>query len=389
MWRTGGIILGLAFLTLFVGGGGRHGIGLVLKPMAEALDWDRTVLGAIVAVFMLVTAVTMAVVGKLVDRFSPQWVLTGGFLISAIGIGGMTFAEAPWQALLLYGVIFAIGNGAVSITPVGVMLSRKFGKRAGFANAIAISGMGLGQLVILSGLSLVLVEAGWREVFIWLGLINLAAAPLLFVGLRRAGHATDTLSQPEVTGMSPRAAIRTRAFWLLIAVYGVCGFQDFFVSVHVVAFALDQGIAPLLAGNLLAFMGLAGLVGVLATGRWSDRSGPVWPTVACFIIRILIFALIATTKSPSAIAIFALAYGLTYWATAPLTVIFVRDIFGSKNLGLLTGLITMGHHAAGGLGALMGAAFFDTDGNYQSAFLLMFALSIVGSVFTLCIPRAR
>jgi MFS family permease len=300
MWRTGGIILGLAFLTLFVGGGRRHGIGLVLKPMAKSLDWDQTVLDAIVAVFILVTAVTMAVVGKLVDRFSPQWVLTGGFLISAIGIGGMTFAEPPWQAFLLYGVIFAIGNGAVSITPIGVMLSRKFGQRAGFANAIAISGMGLGQLVISSGLSFALVVAGRREVFVWLGLINLAAAPLLFLGLQRAGHAADTIDQTEATGPSARAATRARSFWLLITVYGVCGFQDFFVSVHVVAFALDRGIAPLLAGNLLAFMGLAGLVGVLATERWSDRSGPVGPTVVCFITRILILALITATKSPSA-----------------------------------------------------------------------------------------
>lgn len=384
MWRAGALALALAFLTLFVGGGGRNGIGLVLKPMAESLSWDRTTLGAVIGVFMATTAVTMAVVGRLVDRFSPGWVLSGGFVISALGVGCMSFVEAPWQAFLLYGVVFAIGNGAVSITPVGVMLTRRFGGDAGIANAIAIAGMGLGQLLILSGLSVVLVEAGWRDVFLWLGAINLCAAPFLLLAIREdrpreAGKAAVT------DGMSLAEAARSRGFWVLMAVYAICGFQDFFVSSHVVAFALDQGAGTLFAGNLLAFMGLAGLVGVLAAGRWSDMSGPVWPTLACFLLRIAIFALILITDSIWAVALFAIAFGVTFWATAPLTVIFVRDRFGGKHLGLLSGLVTMTHHLAGGLGALVGAIFFDAEGSYASAFWLMLALSLAAASLTLAL----
>ena len=67
MWRIGGLALVVGFMTLFIGGGARHGIGLVLKPMAESLDWDRTLLGAVIAVFMVTTALTMVVVGRLSD----------------------------------------------------------------------------------------------------------------------------------------------------------------------------------------------------------------------------------------------------------------------------------------------------------------------------------
>jgi hypothetical protein len=134
----------------------------------------------------------------------------------------------------------------------------------------------------------------------------------------------------------------------LLAFYAICGFQDFFVSVHVVAYALDQGLPALFAGSLLAFMGLAGLFGVLLAGSWSDRAGPVWPTLGCFVLRIGIFALILIDQSPLAVAIFALGYGTTYWVTAPLTVIFVRDLFGGRNLGLISGTVTMTHHIAGG-----------------------------------------
>ncbi len=387
----GAAVLALAFLVLFVGGGGRHAIGLVLKPMAEALIWDRTFVGVLIAVFMVTTSLTMVAVGRLADRGSPVWILVAGMAISAAGVGGMAVVETPWQALLCYGVVFAVGNGAVSITPVGVMLTRQFGGRAGLANSIAIAGMGLGQLAILSGLSVVMAEAGWRQVFLWLAVINLAAAPILLLGLnrRRTAAPPPDATAASIVGDGLVAAARTRRFWILLGAYAICGLQDFFVSAHVVAFALDQGIGPLFAGNLLAFMGLAGLVGVLLTGLWSDRAGPAWPTAACFALRLAIFGLILATDAPAAIAVFAMAYGVTYWVTAPLTVLFVRDLFGARNLGMLSGVVTMTHHIAGGLGALAGARLFDRDGDYGAAFLLMAVCSIGGAALALALHRHR
>jgi len=44
-----------------------------------------------------------------------------------------------------------------------------------------------------------------------------------------------------VPGLDLREAARTRQFWLLMAVYGICGFDDFFVATHVVAFARGRG----------------------------------------------------------------------------------------------------------------------------------------------------
>ena len=101
---------------------------------------------------MIATACMMVAVGRLADRSPPAWILGGGFIVSAISIGLMGLATAPRQVFMLYGVIFAAGNGAVSITPVGGMITRRFGVNAGLANAVAISGMGLGQLAFLSGL---------------------------------------------------------------------------------------------------------------------------------------------------------------------------------------------------------------------------------------------
>ena len=374
-------ILSVGFLVLFVGGGSRFAIGLTLKPMAEDLGWTRSTLGLAVAVFLIVSATCMFFSGRLIDRFSARAVLGGGLLVGAIGIGAMYLVAAPWQAFVLYGGIFAIGNGIASITPVSVMVSRRFPGRIGLANALATTGIGIGQLIIIASLAAVLVDIGWRSVFLWLGLANLVLVPVVIMAI--AGRDAPTAASPApITGDGLATAARTRRFWLLIAVYAICGFQDFFVATHVVAFAQDRGVDALFAGNLLAFMGLTGVLGVLAAGLWNDRSGPVWATLACFLLRIAVFSLIIVNQDTLSVAAFALLFGITFWMTAPLTVIFARDAFGMKHLGTVSGIIVMVHHMCGGIGAYVGAALFDASGSYDTAFVLMLVLSIVAAVCT-------
>ncbi len=373
--RSGFAIVAIGFIILFVTGGSRHAIGLVLKPMAEEFGWERSALGGAVALFLFVSALCMFFAGHLADRVSLKTILGGGLFVSAIGIGLMSVVSEPWHAFVFYGVAFAIGNGVASITPVGVMISRHFPDKVGMANSIAISGMGLGQLIIIAALAFVLISLGWRSVFVWLGLVNLALVPFILCAVagKSAGSSTD---KPILAGTSIRHAFKTKHLWMLLAIYGLCGFQDFFASTHVVAFALDQDMAPLLAGNLLGVMGLAGLVGVIAAGAWSDRFTPVGATIICFVVRTVIFAMVLISKDPVAVTAFAILYGFTYWITAPLTVVFVRDAFGMKNLGALSGFVTMVHHMCGGIGAWAGARMFDTDGNYDGPFAIMLGCSV-------------
>ncbi len=382
-------MLTAGFLVLFVGGGARFAIGLTLKPMVDEFGWDRSQLGMAVAVFQIVSAATLYVAGTLADRFSLRLVLGGGLVASGIAIGLMNFVAEPWHAVALYGVFFAIGNGAASLTPVGVMVTRAFPEKTGFANAVVFSGMGVGQLVMIAALAAVLVTIGWRSVFIWLGAAHMLLLPLVLAAIPGEPDAKTRAATPARTGLSVAEAAHTRRFWLLLLVYAVCGFGDFFVSTHVVAFAQDRGINALLAGNLLALMGLTGLLGVIAAGYWSDRAGPVWPAALCFLARAVVFALVMVDQSPLSVTIFALVFGLTFLITAPLTAVFVRDSFGTRNLGALTGLITMVHHVCGGIGAYIGARIFDATSRYDIAFVIMLVASGIAAALALGLRGAR
>ncbi|MGZ8310043.1 MAG: MFS transporter [Rhodoplanes sp.] len=380
------LALSAGFLLLLIGGGARFAIGLTFKPMVDEFGWARGELGLAVAVYMLVSAAATFLTGRLADRLSPRALLIGGTIIGGVGIGLMSLVSQPWHALVLYGVVFAIGNGAASLVIVGVIVTRIYPGRAGVANAFAISGMSVGQLLMIAVLASVLVQIGWRSVFVWIGIAHLALLPLLFA-LPGQGGAQSSGGTPRES-LSLREAAGKRQFWLLLAVYAICGLDDFFVTTHVVAFAQDQNLSALSAGHLLALMGLTGLVGVIASGWASDRGGPVWPTAAAFGARILVFGWIAIDQTPVSIAVFALVFGATFLVTAPLTVVFVRESFGTKNLGALAGLITMVHQIFGGFGAYAGAAIFDATGGYDAAFIAMLASAVAGLALTLMLRRA-
>jgi predicted MFS family arabinose efflux permease len=380
------LVLAAGFMVLFIGGGARFAIGLTLKPIVDQFGWGRSELGIAVGLFQVVSAVAMLAAGHLADRISPRSVLAGGLFLSGIAIGLMSAISAPWQAMVLYGVVFALGNGAASVVPIGVLVTRMV-PDAGLANALIMSGMSVGQLVVIATMTAVLTSLSWPSVYLLLGAAHLALLPFLFVAIpgKLPEHAGG--SARPAKGLALREAARSRQFWLLMAVYAICGFDDFFVATHVVAFAQDRGIDIFLAGNLLALMGLAGLLGVVAAGAFSDRSGPVWPTALSFAARVAAFGLVWVDQSAVSVAIFALVFGVTFLVTAPLTVVFVKESFGTRNLGGLTGLITMVHHISGGIGAYAGAAVFDATGTYDGAFVFMLVISALAVVLTLMLQR--
>lgn len=382
------LVLAAGFLVLFIGGGARFAVGLTLRPIVDDFGWGRSDLGLAVALFQVVSAATMFGAGYLADRTGPRLVLGGGLLVSAIGIGLMSAISVPWHALALYGVVFALGNGAASMIPVGVMVTRAFPGRAGIANALAMSGLSAGQLVVIAALAAVLVTVSWHSVYLWLGVANLVLVPLLIWVAPKTTPTQAKAARPN-DGIGVKEAARSRQFWLLLTVYAICGLDDFFVTTHVVAFAEDRGVAVLLAGNLLALMGLTGLVGVIAGGALSDRAGPVWPTALAFGARVAVFALVMVDQSAASVAIFALVFGATFLVTAPLTVVFVSESFGTRHLGALTGLITMVHQIFGGIGAYLGAAVFDATGTYNIAFSVMLAASLLALLLTLLLRQPR
>jgi sugar phosphate permease len=359
---------------------------------------------------MVVSALCMPVVGRIVDRHSMRWTLAAGAVATAVGVGLMGRVSSLWQIFLLYGLAYAVGNAAASTTPVGVMISRWFERSRGVANSAALAGAATGQLVIIALLASFLTSLGWRTSYGVLGAANLVIVLPVVLALVRSrpptsagasdkgqlSGASGDPGQPSRTARRRLAAasseplsvmIRSRSLWLLFITYAVCGFQDFFVSTHVVAFADDQGVGPVLSGNLLAMMGVMGLLGVMLSGVLADTYGAKWPTGLSFVFRIAVFASVLYFQSTPGILVFGLLYGFTFLVTAPLSVVFAGNIFGTERLGMMSGLLIMVHQTSGGLGAFVGAVIYDRSGSYDGAFALMLGLAVVAITTTVLVSE--
>ena len=386
------LILAAGFLILFFSGGSRFAFGLMLKPMSEELDVSRSTLSAAFTMFMVVSAVAMPFVGRLVDNWSLRGTIAIGAVIGAAGLAMMGQVQSPWQVFVVYGIVYALGNSGTSIAPVVVMVSQWFVERRGVATSVAVSGNAIGQLVIVAALASALAAIGWQASFTILAIINAAILLPIVLLVVRPGPSQGGAPAPDTPGDEPapqpltlKQALSSRPYLLLVGIYTICGFQDFFVAFHIVAFAQDQGVGDVLAGNLLAWMGVMGLLGVLVAGVMADAFGASRPTALCFVMRIGIFALILVFQNTPAILVFGLLYGFTFLITAPLTVVFLSNIYGPHRLGTLTGTVSMIHQIMGGLGALAGGWIYDQTGAYDIAFVLMLALSLLATAFTLIV----
>ena len=392
------VILFTGFTVMFLSGGSRFAFGLVLKPMSEDLGWSRSTLSLAVMVFMTAAAVSLPVAGRLVDRYSLKWTMVGGSILAGLGMGLMAVVQSPWHLFVVYGLLYGVASAGIGNPTVGVMISRWFERGRGIATSVAVSGNSLGTLVIIVLLTAALNSLGWRASYVALGGANLIImAPLVLFAVRShpsptaASGASDQSDGGETSEpiQTIAAIVRSSPFLMLVGIYLICGFQDFLVAIHIVAFAQDQGVGSVLSGNMLAVMGVMGFLGVLVAGWMSDIMGPGKPTLMCFVMRICTFILISVYQSTTGIILFAALYGFTFFITAPLTVIFGRKIFGPVRLGTVAGLISAVHMVAGGTGALAGAAIFDKWGSYDGAFVLLLAMSVIGVAITLMVREHR
>jgi MFS family permease len=141
------------------------------------------------------------------------------------------------------------------------------------------------------------------------------------------------------------------------------------VTTHLIPFVTDHGIHPAKAGNMLAWIGLMSLFGVLIAGPASDLIGNRIPMAIGFLFRLGAFILILTYQNATSFYIFSIIFGLTYLVTGPLATTLLGRLYGFSHIGLLSGFVTTVHHIGGGLWAYLGGVIFDQTGSYRLAFV--------------------
>jgi len=370
--------------------------------MAE-LGWNRGAISLAFFVHMTIFALSLIVVGRLYDRYGPKWIIVISTLLISAGYVLISRIGSLTEFYVAYGVLAAAGMGGTSGPLFSALVSKWFVKWRGLAISVALSGNCLGQFAIIPLFTAFSLKYGWRASNLYLGLIMLVInVPLAFVvfrgdperiGMEPAGfqekRGPPRKEKLEKGDLSLREAMRTSSFWFFAMTMFVCGSADFFVTTHLIPFVTDHGVSAITAGNMLAWVGLMSLPGILIAGPVSDMIGNKTPIALTFLLRVFLFLLILKYQTTLSFYIFSLVFGFTLLITAPLSTTLLGRLYGFSNIGLISGFIITIHNLGGGFWTYLGGVIFDRSGNYQTIFLFSTAMALVAFLLTLFIQEKR
>jgi MFS family permease len=377
------LIVIAGFLAFTVSASLMHAYTVFLLAFIAEFRWGRGEVSVAYAVGQFVGGAASPLVGGLVDRLGTRrMVLLGGCLLT-LGLFGTVFASALWQVVILYGVVMTLGAACIGLVVFVPLVSRLFTAQRGTAIAILQSANGFGRAISAPVAQLMVDGLGWRGAYLaQAGLMALLVLPLAAMFPR-----ADAAAAPAPAGAPPRGwtlaeAAATRHFWLLLFVYFCTGLGSFLVSLHQLAFAVDQGFDPLYAALVLGIGAVLALPGVILTGAISDvigREGAAILAYGISIIGVACALLIGDGHDHLLLWLHACLFGVTWGARGPAITAKTADLFPGPRLGTILGVITIGSGLGAALGSWGAGALFDLTGSYRLAFWCSIGAYVAGS----------
>ncbi|MFG2755791.1 OFA family MFS transporter [Streptomyces wuyuanensis] len=395
-----------AALSVHLSIGQAYAWSVFKPPLESALDLSGTQSALPFQVAIVMLGLSAAFGGTLVERNGPRWAMTvalvcfsSGFLISALGAATQQY----WLIVLGYGFVGGIGLGIGYISPVSTLI-KWFPDRPGMATGIAIMGFGGGAL-IASPLSAQLLESfgsddsGIALAFLVHGVtyaVFMALGVLLVRVPRGEKPVEGGASAVDGVQVSARDAVRTPQFWCLWVVLcmnvtagiGILEkaapmITDFFAdtSTPVSVSAAAGFVALLSAANM------AGRIGWSSTSDLIGRRNVYRVYLGAGALMYGLIALFGDSSKPLFIlcALVILSFYGGGFATIPA---YLKDLFGTYQVGAIHGRLLTAWSTAGVLGPLIVNWIADRQEEagkhgaslYGLSFVIMIGLLAVGFV---------
>lgn len=378
-WRTPLVVLACGTVVLLISFGTRTSFGIFLKPVSDTLGWGREVFAMAMAIQNLVWGLAQPFAGALADRFGAGRVVATASAVYAFGIVLMSVAASPLDFTLGAGVMVGLGLSGTSFPIVLAVVGRAApARRQSLYLGIAAAGGSSGQLLVVPLGQAAMTAWGWPAALALLALLCLAMAPLAAALAGRALH--DPTLPEQAMGAAIKEAGGHGGYWFLTAGFFVCGFHVAFIGTHLPAFIVDQGEAPALGALALMLIGLGNIAGSYLAGALGGRFSKKYLLSGLYFARSLVItAFVVSPVSEVSIMVFALAIGVLWLSTVPLTSGLVAQIFGVRYLATLFGFVFFSHQVGAFLGVWLGGYLFDLTGSYEGVWWIAVGLGLAAA----------
>jgi MFS family permease len=377
-----------ACLTQFVVIGMLFSYGLFFNPLEAEFGWSRTFLSSVASLAFFMMGVLAILAGRMNDLYGPRLVL--GISGVAYGAGFVLLSQvtAQWQVLVIFGVFVALGLGAHDVVTLST-IARWFPKSRGTMSGIVKTGTALGQIALPPLAAFLLLNVGWRQTLIILGLGALCLGMVAAFSMARPpGSGQDGTPVPQ-SGQSFGQAQRSRAFWSLCAIQFLFFSSLLTVPTHLAVHGTDLGMTTQTAAILLSVLGAASIAGRLTVGAIADRIGSKRALLVCFTVllgSLLGFIIVHDhTHLFVVVAFYGFSHGGLFTVVSPL----VAEYFGMKSHGAIFGTILFCGTVGGAIGPILAGRIFDVQGSYQLAFVILALLTAAGFILAATLPWPR
>jgi len=383
-------------------------------------DWKLTDLGWIFSLAIFFLGASAALLGRWVEEGGPRRAMftaalcwAGGFVISAIGV----YLHNLWVIYFGYGILGGFGLGIGYISPVSTLI-KWFPDRPGMATGMAIMGFG-GAAFIASPLSVWLMSqfttathVGVAETFLVMGaiyfcfmMVGAAIVRIPAPGWKPEGFVPPAEPKKLVTTQNVFVydALKTPQFWLIWWV--LCLNVTAGIGVLGQASAMSQEMFPgrVTAVAAAGFVGLTSLFNMGGRFFWASMSDFIGRKNTYFIffaLGTMLYATVPYTGAIGSVTLFVLCYAVIFsmygggFATVPA---YLRDMFGTRYVGAIHGLLLTAWSMAGIFGPVLVNYIREynvTHGvakaqAYNVTMYVMAVLLVVGFLCNLCLKAVH
>ena len=390
---AGALILSACSIALFT-------FGIFLKPLTLEFGWDRGPLSLATSITFLVAGLGGLVTGKICDRYGPRITVTLGGIIMGAGFLLMSHVTNLVQIYICWGLLLGIAQSCCAV-PILSTIPRWFVQKRGIAVSIPFAGFGMGS-IITPLLAQILISAhGWRNAVIVLGIIAwIIVIPLsqflrkdpIEMKLRPYGESVDAEGNNTENwnkGLSLSETMQTLPFWIFGTIACLWILCQQTVVIHIVPYAIDKGIAELIAASILSMIGGVTVAGMLSMGFISDKLGARRSLSLCLILGTLALMWFFFAREIWSFYMFAFAFGLAVGGTKPLDMLVPAELFGVKSMGVILGAILLCGTIGGALGPAFAGYTFDIAGSYNIVLVALALISLISTILALVLLKFK
>ena len=373
------IVLVSACTVILISMGLRQTFGLFFQAFEEGLGVTRTEFGLAIGIQMIFWGFFAPIFGLLADKFGGNKAVFIGFIIFGLGI--YMIYSGPNTGIFFQiglGVLVGTALGATALAvPVSEVGKHFTDKNRTLATGIVTAAASVGYFLAPLFTKYSLGEVGWQETFkYFMYFVFFGAIASLFLLPSNKNSNILGIAKEQTFLESMKEAFSHKGYILLLSGFFVCGFQITLVGTHIPGYMQDRGMDGWPATIILALIGLFNIVGTLGMGYLGTKYRKKILLSLLYASRAVIISIFIFSPPSLGMSIFfGITFGMVWLSTVPPTNGIVAQIFGTKYLSTLFGIVFFSHQVGSFLGAFLGGYFYDLYGSYDYAWYLAIALS--------------